>query len=116
MAYSITQLINEYNSLDAIMLNNTVLKSNGIIAYGNYILANKQLAHTFTNYATLPTAGIRTLGDGIATSTVSGSTTTTNLSLIQSNGAWDKAFVGNDLDRHYNINAPLYFQAVAQLA
>ncbi len=81
MGYSITNLINQYNSAGAEMLQSSVVKNNGLLAYSTYYLANKQLAHTYTKYNTLPTAGIRSLGDGVATSTVSGSTATTNLTL-----------------------------------
>jgi hypothetical protein len=81
MGYSITNLINQYNSAGAEMLQNSVVKNNGLLAYSTYYLGNKQLAHTYTKYDTLPTAGIRSLGDGVATSTVSGSTATTNLTL-----------------------------------
>jgi hypothetical protein len=116
MAYSVTQLINEYNSMDSIMLSSTIVKKYGVLASGTFYVANKALAHTYTSYATLPTAGIRTLADGVATSTVSGSTVTQNLSLFNANGAWDQAFVGNDYDRFYNIQSPLYFNAVAALA
>ena len=116
MAYTITNLINEYNSAGALMLANTVLKSNGLLAYGSYYLANKQLAHTYTRYDTLPTAGIRSLSDGVATSTVSGSTSTVNLTLFDVNGAWDRAFVGNDYQAFFNKTAPLYFNSVAQKA
>jgi len=116
MAYSVNQLINEYNSEDAIMLSNAVMKNYGILQTGTYYLANKQLAHTYTNYATLPTAGVRSLADGVATSTVSGSTTTTKLTLFNANGAWDQAFVGNDFDKFYGTQAPLYYNAVAALA
>ena len=87
MGYTITNLINQYNSEDAIMLSNAIIKSHGLLAYGMYNLANKQLAHTYTRFDTLPTAGIRTLGDGVAASTVSGSTATINLSLFNANGA-----------------------------
>lgn len=116
MAYSITSLINEYNSVDAIMLSNVLMKKYGLLTAGTYYLSNKQLAHTYTNYATLPTAGIRSLANGVAASTVSGSTVTKNLSLFNANGAWDQAFVGNDLDSFFNRQAPLYFNAVAALA
>ena len=116
MAYDINQLINQYNSEDAIMLSNTIVGRYGLLTVGTYYTANKQLAHTYTNYATLPTAGIRSLADGVARSTVSGSTVTKNLTLFNVNGAWDQAFVGTDLDAHYNRHAPLYFNSLAQLA
>lgn len=116
MAYSIAQLINQYNSEDAIMLSNAVMKNYGLLQTATYYTANKQLAHYYTNYATLPTAGIRTLADGVAASTVSGSSATFTLTLFNANGAWDQAFVGKDLDTFYNRQAPLYFNAVAALA
>lgn len=116
MAYTIAQLINLYNSLDAIMLSNAVMKNYGLLNTATSYIANQQLAHTYTNYATLPTAGIRSLADGVATSTVSGSTATFTLTLFNANGAWDQSFVGNDLDAFYNRQAPLYFNAVAALA
>ena len=116
MAYSVTQLINEYNSMDAIMLSNAIVKRHGLLNVSTYYLANKQLAHTYTSYATLPTAGIKSLGDGVATSTVSGSTTTLNLTQFNVNGTWDLNFVGTDYDAHYNRHAPLYFNSIADLA
>jgi hypothetical protein len=98
------------------MLANGIIKRYGILQTATTYLANKQLAHTYTSYDTLPTAGIRSLGDGVATSTVSGSTVTEDLTLFNANGAWDQAFVGTDLDKHYSIQAPLYYNAVAALA
>lgn len=87
MAYTITNLINLYNSEDAVMLQNSIIKNHGLLAYSQYGLANKQLAHTYTVFKTLPSAGVRTLADGVATSTVSGSTATTNVTLFNANGA-----------------------------
>lgn len=116
MAYTLAQLINEYNSADAIMLSNVLMKKYGLLTAGTYYTANKQLAHTYTNYTTLPTAGVRSLADGVAASTVQGTTTTKNLTLFNANGAWDQAFVGNNLDAFYNVQAPLYYNAVAALA
>lgn len=92
------------------------MKNYGLLNTATSYIANKQLAHTYTNYATLPTAGIRTLGDGVATSTVSGSTVTLTLTLFNANGAWDQAWVGRDLDTFYNRQAPLYFNSIAALA
>lgn len=115
MAYSINQLINEYNSEDAIMLSNTIVGRYGLLTVGTFYQANKGLAHTYTNYATLPTAGIRSLSDGVARSTVSGSTVTNDLTIFSVNGAWDQAFVGTDLDAHYNRHAPLYFNSLAKV-
>lgn len=116
MAYTVAQMINEYNSEDAIMLSNLIIGKFGILTTAKYYLANKKLAHTYTRYATLPTAGIRSLHDGVAASTVQGSTKTANLSLLNANGSWDQAFVGGDFDSHWNTQSPLYFQAVAKLA
>jgi len=116
MAYTLAQMINEYNSEDAIMLSSVIQGTYGLLSAGSFYTANKQLAHTYTNYSTLPTAGIRSLADGVASSTVQGTTVTQNLALFNANGAWDQAFVGKDFDVFYNTQAPLYFNAVASLA
>ena len=116
MAYTLNGLIAKYNALDANMLSNAVIKKTGLLQTATTYLANKQLAHPYNVYNTLPTAGIRSLADGVATSTVEGTYATQNLTLFSVNGAWDKAYVGNDLDSFYNRQSPMYFASVAQLA
>ena len=113
MAYTITQLVNEYNSLDAVMLSNTLIKNHGIIQRGTYALANKQLAHTYTSYATGVDAGIRTINDGVGTASIVGTTATKNLSLYATKVEQvDKAYIGN-FDDFYNIHAPIHFNGIA---
>jgi len=117
MAYNITSLINEYNSDNALKLARTAIKANGLIAYGSYIPANKGLAHTYTLYSTLPTAGIRTLGDGIAVSDVSGSTTAINMSPFQVTHQRDAAYVENypgGVDNYFTNMSPMYINSLFQ--
>lgn len=117
MAYSITNLINEYNSNRSLKLANTAIKQNGFIAYGSFIPANKGLAHTYTLYSTLPTAGVRTLGDGVAVSDVSGSTTTVNMTPFQVTHQRDAAYVENfpgGISNYFTTITPMYLASLFQ--
>lgn len=114
MAYSITDLVAQYNAGSAQMIDRSIIKKNGLISTGGYYTANKSLAHYYSVLSSLPTAGIRSLGDGIAASTVSGSYTTTQLSLFTSWAPFDKAYMGTDPTAFFNRVAPRYLMSVAQ--
>ena len=114
MAYTITNLINKYNAGSAQMISNTILKSNGLIMYGTYYEANKQLAHTYNVYTALPTAGVASLGDGVAASNVTASNTTLSLTPFNANYAWSQNYVGTDVSGFMSRQLPLYLSAVGQ--
>lgn len=117
MAYTITNLINEYNSNRALILANSAIKQNGLIAYGQYIPANKGLAHTYTLFSTLPTAGIRSYGDGVAVTDVSGSTTTINTTPYQVTHQKDAAYINNwpgGPAAYFSNVTPLYLNSIFQ--
>lgn len=117
MAYTITNLINEYNSGKALKLANTAIKKNGLIAYATYIPANKGAAHTYTIYSTLPAGGITSWGDGVAATDVSGSTTTINLPHFQVSHQKDAVPVNNfpgGAGAYFNNVTPLYLNSLFQ--
>lgn len=117
MAYTITSLINQYNSANSLKLANTAIKKNGFLAYAQFIPANKGLAHTYTVYSTLPAGGVRTLGDGVAVSDLSGSTATTQMTPFLITHQKDSAYVNNfpgGTNAYFRNITPMYLSSLFQ--
>lgn len=111
---TIAQLINEIDSFDALMLNRGLINRNGILATAQAYPCNHHMAHKYSIFNTLPTAGARSIFDGVANSGITSSTVTVNLTPYSVNNAWDVDMV-QDLMMHYNTQAPAYFQSLAQI-
>lgn len=110
---TIAQLINEIDSKGAIMINKSLMKRNGVLATAQSYLCNHHFAHKYSVWNTLPTAGIRSIYDGVANSNVTSSTTTVNMTPFATNFAQEKDLVV-DLATHYTTYAPMYFESLAQ--
>lgn len=112
---TIAQFINEIDSDDAIFLTQAVLKRNGILASAQAFAndANHGLAHKYSIFTTLPTAGSpANYYEGVAESMTTSSTVTVNLTTVQSAGRFPVKYFPDALEL-YNRETPGRYQTIA---